>query len=286
MRSTAVALLIGALLSLAFLFTPLEIRAQESGNVYIGKDRPAATFAVNTVADTLDANPGDGLCADAAGACSLRAAISEANALAGADIITVPPGTYTQTLVAPNDDANAGGDWDVTSAITINGSGEFSCALQAAPSPGVATERVLNVRPGGDLRLSRVMVRNGNFSGTMTAATRGAGIENLGVLTLDNVIVRDNQLTSNNGNPYGAGIHNAGTAMTLISSAVTGNTVSRQTGGSSFGGGIASTSETTITITNGYIGDNNAFANGGFAFGGGLYLENRFTVSIFGRRRQ
>src|SRR3954470_13424194 len=60
----------------------------------------AATFVVNTTADTQDAAPGNGACADSGGACSLRAAITEANALGGADIITLPAGTYTQTLAA------------------------------------------------------------------------------------------------------------------------------------------------------------------------------------------
>jgi CSLREA domain-containing protein len=282
MRNRAIVLLIGVFLSIAFFVAAPEILAQENGKVYIAQGGDSVTFTVNTVGDTLDANPGDGVCSDATGACSLRAAIGEANAFAGADIIMLPPGTYRQTIVAANEDANAGGDWDITSVMTIRGSGEFSCAIEAATSPGIATERVLNVRSGGDLALSRVMVRNGRFSGTMSATTRGAGIENLGVLTLNNVIVRDNEITSNIGDPFGAGIHNAGTAMTLISSAVTGNTISRQTGGSSFGGGIASTSETTITITNCYIGNNNAFANGGFAFGSGLYLENRFTINMSG----
>ena len=50
-----------------------------------------ATFVVNTTADTADAAPGDGACADSTGACSLRAAISEANALAGPDTITIRP---------------------------------------------------------------------------------------------------------------------------------------------------------------------------------------------------
>jgi CSLREA domain-containing protein len=34
-----------------------------------------ATFTVNTTADTPDANPGDGVCADSSGNCSLRAAV-------------------------------------------------------------------------------------------------------------------------------------------------------------------------------------------------------------------
>ncbi len=280
MRTRMMLLLAVTIFSIAFFAAAPVILAQVNGKANKVNYGVSATFSVNTVADTPDASPGDGLCADAAGACSLRAAISEANAFPGADTITLPPGTYTQTLAAPNDDANAGGDWDITSVITITGSGEFSCAIEAAASPVVASERVMNVRPGGELTLSRVTVRNGNFSGTMTADTRGAGIENLGVLTLVNVIVRDNQITASSGDPFGAGIYNAGTAMTLNSSAVTGNTVSRQTGGSAYGGGIASTSQTTITITNGYVGDNNAFANGGSAYGGGLYLEGRFDVNI------
>jgi CSLREA domain-containing protein len=45
----------------------------------------AATFTVTSPGDDSDANPGDGLCDDGVGACTLRAAIEEANALAGAD---------------------------------------------------------------------------------------------------------------------------------------------------------------------------------------------------------
>jgi hypothetical protein len=40
----------------------------------------------------------DGVCATASGACSLRAAIMEANALPGADTIIVPAGTYVLAL--------------------------------------------------------------------------------------------------------------------------------------------------------------------------------------------
>lgn len=240
----------------------------------------AATFNVTTTNDTLDSNPGDGICADAGVACSLRAAIGEANALAGADTILLVPGIYTQTLVAANEDANAGGDWDVTSEITIRGTGEFSSALEAATSPGTGTERVINVLPSGDLTLIRVMVRNGRFSGAMTASTRGAGIENNGILTLDNVIVRDNQITANSGDPMGAGIHNGGTAMTLIRTAVTANSNTRQSGGSAFGGGISSVGVSTLTFTNSVVEGNSVFATGGFAIGGGIYLEGLFTANM------
>jgi CSLREA domain-containing protein len=50
----------------------------------------AGTFEVNSALDDLnthDSTPGDGFCSDGYGACSLRAAIEEANTLAGADTI-------------------------------------------------------------------------------------------------------------------------------------------------------------------------------------------------------
>jgi CSLREA domain-containing protein len=48
----------------------------------------AHTFVVDSVADTADANPGDASCAAAEGGCTLRAAMTEANYLAGDDLIT------------------------------------------------------------------------------------------------------------------------------------------------------------------------------------------------------
>lgn len=54
----------------------------------------AASFTVDTTVDTPDANPGNGACADATGACSLRAAVEEANASIGVDTIHVPAETF------------------------------------------------------------------------------------------------------------------------------------------------------------------------------------------------
>ena len=100
----------------------------------------AATFIVNTTADTQDAAAGNGICADSGGACSLRAAITEANALPGADIITLPAGTYTQALAATGEDLNAGGDFDITSPMTINGARSGTTIIQANVLPGSSTE--------------------------------------------------------------------------------------------------------------------------------------------------
>ena len=40
-------------------------------------------FTVNSIVDSPDAIPGDGICDDGSGVCSLRAAVMESNALGG-----------------------------------------------------------------------------------------------------------------------------------------------------------------------------------------------------------
>lgn len=59
----------------------------------------AAGFVVNSTGDGVDATPGDGQCRTSAGACTLRAAIMETNALPGADTISFNiPGSGTQRI--------------------------------------------------------------------------------------------------------------------------------------------------------------------------------------------
>jgi CSLREA domain-containing protein len=58
----------------------------------------AATITVDSTADAIDANLGDGICATSTGACTLRAALQEANARTGPDIISVPPGIYSNPI--------------------------------------------------------------------------------------------------------------------------------------------------------------------------------------------
>src|SRR5947208_11529776 len=73
----------------------------------------ASTYVVNSTADAPDADVGDGVCAAANGACTLRAAVMQANFTAGADNIILPAGTYTLTR-AGDDDAAVLGDLDIT----------------------------------------------------------------------------------------------------------------------------------------------------------------------------
>src|SRR6266508_4507421 len=61
----------------------------------------AATFVVNSTGNEPDADVSDGLCVTALGACTLRAAIEQANALPGADTIAFNiPGSGVHTVSA------------------------------------------------------------------------------------------------------------------------------------------------------------------------------------------
>jgi CSLREA domain-containing protein len=214
----------------------------------------AATFIVNTTADTQDAAPGNGLCADSGGLCSLRAAITEANALAGADTITLPAGTYTQALVAPNEDANAGGDLDITSSININGAGSESSIVQANALFDVAAERVFHVVSATaiEVTIDGLTVQNG-VAPVAPDGGRGGGIK-----------VGDNQ-------PVDANIN-----FTLT------NSVVRYNHAGTRGGGLAINKARSV-IDNCFFSDNVAGGSdpaGTSGAGGAVLIDSQDNASI------
>lgn len=239
--------------------------------VFAATNTSAATFNVNTTNDTVDATPGDGNCADAGAQCSLRAAITEANALAGADIINVPAGTYTQSLVAADENLNAGGDWDITTDITLNGAGSATTILQANAAPNVATERVMEIASSAAIvSISGATLRHGNKTGAAAAITRGGGIRNTGTLTFSDSIVTLNNASG------GGGIRNERT-ITLNNVTVSSNACNTA-GGSCFGGGMYNTlaALSTVTITNSTFTGNSSTSTlaDAFGFAGGFGIES------------
>lgn len=233
----------------------------------------AINFPVNNTGDTLDATPGDGFCADGTGQCTLRAAIGEANALAGADTITLPAGTYTISLVAALEDANLGGDFDVTQSLTITGAGQGSTIVEAAATPGTATERVFhNITIGQTLTLERMTIQNGRVTGTAGTNARGGGFRNDGIMFLNFVTVQNNS-----GAQVGGGGYNSGTSLTMHNSTFTGNTCSFTT--TCFGGGFASLAGTVNVGASTFTGNTSTAttaANSGVA--AGFYGQDTSTV--------
>ena len=109
-----------------------------------------STFKVNTTLDTVAVDLRTGK--DATGHISLRSAIMAADADGGSNTIKLRSGTYTLTIAGANEDASATGDLDITSNLTIKGSGSRSTIID-----GNNLDRVIQIlqRQCEDLRASR-----------------------------------------------------------------------------------------------------------------------------------
>lgn len=216
--------------------------------------RAAATFTVNSISDIVDANPGNGVCATSTNVCTLRAAVMEANALPGADVIVLEPRRYTLTLdgnpSADNDDTAISGDLDITEALTIQVSGVGMATIQGR----VWTERILeNLSPDPGLVLTNIIIKLGNTSET------GGGLLNAGSATLTNVVVENNTSTND-----GGGINSLGT-LTLVNSTVRNNLT---TDFASRGGGINHVGAFVLTIIGTTISGNTSTNGGGMFVNG------------------
>lgn len=167
-----------------FNFRPLVVSLWFIVFLFIGYALASAdTFNVSTTDDTVDANPGDGNCADSNGNCSLRAAVMEANAQAQTDpsksfIIVLQPGqTYTLTLDSNTfDEMDAQeDDLDIRSQITIEGNGatvqrstNYSCNLGNVP-PSVGEDfRIFDISGNNEVTLKSLTIKNGCASVTRT----------------------------------------------------------------------------------------------------------------------
>ena len=206
----------------------------------------AATFTVTTTTDAVDANPGDGVCDDGGGDCTLRAAVQEANAAPGVDTIALPPGTYTLTIGGDEEDDGLTGDLDISDDLTIQGASATETILNAA-----GVDRYFDAPSVTDavtITLRNLTIENG-------VARAGGGIRvSLGSLTIEDSTLTDN--TAADGNGGAVHIQN-GTTLTVSGSLISRNAANNN----GAGGGINSGVETTITETT--ISNNTARLGGG-----------------------
>jgi hypothetical protein len=234
----------------------------------------AVGFAVDSTVDATDSVPGDGICDDGSGNCTLRAAVMEANALAGADEITLPAGTYQFAIPSGSSDATgATGDLDITEDLNLYGEGSDSTIIDAG-----ALDAAFQVYAGAAFLIEDVTVQDGKAVGSSS----GYGIYNAGTLTINNCSVSDN---------YGEGIYNhAGAALNITDSVFSGNggrgvnnlgylmmTGSTLSGNSGGGVNVAY----SAVISNSTISGNTSPANGGGINIGydGTLVANNITVT-------
>lgn len=245
------------------------------------RDTPA-TFTVNTMNDTDDANLGDGQALDAAGKTSLRAAVQEADELAKKfdyyHTINIDP-------VAPIPSITLGSTLEVTTAtLTINGRPAPGTLMITRNSAGPAFP-LLRVGQFGhctvtDLTFAQGANPNGSGGGLINEGTlvlqrckvdhcsamAGGGIFNRLHLT-----VVDSQITFNTAAGSGGGIYCDGNANCT---AVLRNTLV-QNNSAGAGGGIAVDLRARLTLESCTVKANTATGSGGGVWGLTAVLEVR-----------
>lgn len=270
----------------------------------------ASEFIVNDVSDATDNDTSNGLCETGAGACTLRAAIAQANALAGTDTVRLAPGTtYSLSLAGAGSGIDTG-DLNVTDDLQILADG-------AVIDASAISDRVFDVSGATTINvtLSDITVQGGHSSGN------GGGISvQSATVTFEGVTVKGNQSEANGGGIYaasstinfeecvlsentaaasGGGLYNGEGTVTLTKSTVDGNTalaggglyntasgatlgltlVSSAVSGNAAtgdGGGIYNAAA-TLTLTGSTIGENGATGSGG-----GIYNDANGVVSLSG----
>ncbi|HET8900087.1 MAG TPA: right-handed parallel beta-helix repeat-containing protein [Rhodanobacteraceae bacterium] len=153
----------------------------------------AATFNVNKLdVDLPDANPGDGTCHVASGEdCTLRAAIMETNANAGADTIIVPSAAHIVLgIPGRNEDAGATGDLDITSALTIT-TPLISNAERATIDAG-GIDRVFDIAGTGDITLQNLDLTGGLANDAIYPWGGAIKVDGSGNLTIAHCEIHDN----------------------------------------------------------------------------------------------
>jgi hypothetical protein len=217
-----------------------------------------ADFVVDALLDGPDATPGDGVCATDSGACTLRAAVTEANLKPGAQSIGLGADTYRtdfseEALVALatfGTLASSFGPIIINDDTTLRGLGFYSTTIT-----GGQVDRPLIVEDGATVSLLGLQLTGGQTDGS------GGGllIRN-GDVTLDGVLVNDNRAQD------GGGIALEQGKLTVQRSVIANNVVTDTGGGLLVAGGSAE-------LTNVTVGGNQAGANGGG-------IGNRATLKL------
>lgn len=279
-----------------------------TSNMGIARAAAGTEIEVTTTADTFSADE----------LCSLREAIQAVNSGASVDacvfngstVIHLPVGEYVLAIAGTSEDANASGDLDLLTGMTLHGAGATQTIIN-----GSQLDRVLQVHPGAMVVVDGVTIRTGLAAPGADHelygddGQNGGGIANAGTLTLQNSVVSGNQAGAggsgvpqeddwtslkqggNGGN--GGGIFNSG-VLVLLHSKVLGNTggapgftgcVMPARGGQ--GGGIFSSG--VLVVENSLL-QGNVAGNGGASFcpptsfsgpggdGGGIYNSGALII--------
>ncbi|MCF6324852.1 MAG: hypothetical protein L3J89_11115 [Gammaproteobacteria bacterium] len=237
------------------------------------------TFDVSTFVDGVDSNPGDNICQTASNACSLRAAVQEANLHDGVTTINLLEGLYTLGEGVADTEGNnqnpiddSAGDLDIFNGKTviINGVGSRVTAID-----GMREDRVFDVRNGAHLILNDLTVRNGfvfipvinpnvfTIREDYSSDEAGGGIKVDGTLVRSALTLNRVAVVGNAASVGGGGIDILSSNVEINASTINGNDVV------GFGGGL-SIMNSRVDINDSAITNNINDAQT-IIFGGGIF---------------
>jgi Zn-dependent metalloprotease len=266
--------------------------------------RPAAagTFVAGQWLDTQDVAPGDGVCADSQGRCSLRAAIMEANAWPGADTVLLkevlgdPP--FVLSIPGRGEDGAASGDLDISDDLEIAVEG-FVNNQRIIDADHL--DRAFHILPWVTVKMTGLWLKNGDV---VASSEDGGGIYNEGFLTLDRSLVRDCVTTQRGGGIYtgpstllsidrshvalndagqaGGGIFNDEGVVSMIRGSLNNNDAGLRGGGLASAGAPAQSSLSACEVRNNHVISGSAGSEGGGGAhnaGGQMILMNSTMVN-------
>jgi CSLREA domain-containing protein len=240
----------------------------------------AATFVVNSLEDRIDAAPGDGVCGDLLGLCTLRAAITEANASPANDVIRFAVSGTIVLLNTLPEVASAG----TAGTLEIDGGGQVTVS-------GDDTVKILDLNSSANLTLRNIRLERGR-------ASFGGAISSSGTLTIESstfsgnwsaeeggaigarggtVTIRNSTFSGNSADIMGGAIYSGG-ALIIENSTFSGNSA-RWGGGAIYSGGALTIENSTFSGNSARWGDGGAISSGG-----ALTIENSsfFSNSALG----
>jgi hypothetical protein len=231
----------------------------------------AAMFPVNSGYDLPDLDPGNGLCVAyifisppfVLPFCTLRAAIQEANALPGPDVIELGSGTYSLSLEGGQENLADSGDLDILDTVEIRGQGADHTIID-----GAALDRVIDIPvPGISVTLRGISIVNGRLPSGLAPVEQGGGaVRNRADLFIRQSRLSGSTVEGDRDSDRGGGLLNQGNC-TITTTTIENNT-------SCNGGGIMNDSTGALFMDSGTVSHNTAASGGGLAVSGTARLIN------------
>ena len=261
--------LVLSLLVLCSLFLTPESARAESGVL--------ASFVVNTTSMNADISPGNGICADNSGLCSLVAAMQEANALAGADTISIPAGTYYLP-----------GRLEPTDTVTLTGGGMANTIIHGRDAGGQPAFQIkANVTISGvEIREFTQALAIASTQSNRTVVLSGVRVTNCGnaLAELGPAVTNScstctlqisSSVVSNNFSDSCGAVSNYG-SLSINNSTVSGNSALSTHGGAVCSSGVGN----SMSVTNSLIYSNSA-SNTDFGDGGAFDIRSgTYSISL------